>query len=182
MSERFDELSRHLANRTSRRGVLKLLGAGLGAGVAAAVLKPFRGDAGAVCGGSTNVPCGAGTTPCGPCCCQAGIACVNASTGKCGCPAGTTACGSTCCASGESCVDPSQSLCQGSCATCTHSGQICAKGCKCFRHFENHPISAFFCSTGRTTGPRCVNSTACPSGYLCADEVDPCVQKCPNCP
>ena len=72
MSERFEDISRQLAGTTSRRGVLKMFGAAAGAAVVANVLKPFRGSAGAVCGGAGVVqpaPCAAGQTPCGPCCC-----------------------------------------------------------------------------------------------------------------
>src|SRR5215218_3856101 len=111
MSERFDELTQKMAQPTSRRGALKVLGATVTAAVGAAVLRPFRGSAvtcpsgSAVCGqgccpsggtcsdSASSCCCPKGWTPCGPSCCKSGIACVNRTTGLCGCPAGTTPCG-----------------------------------------------------------------------------------------
>ncbi|MCU1451088.1 MAG: hypothetical protein JWP02_3258 [Acidimicrobiales bacterium] len=125
MDERFDDLSRGMADSMPRRGVLKMVGAAVAAAAAATVLKPFRGDAittscpagTSLCGNTcckgtcsqaaTSCCCDAGQTPCGPGCCAKGVACLNQTTGLCGCPAGTTPCGSgvntTCCPAGAAC-------------------------------------------------------------------------------
>src|SRR5213593_4018248 len=100
MGERFEDLTREFASQpTSRRAILKILGAALGAVGAATVLRPWRGEA-VTCAGPTTIgasPCAAGTTPCGPCCCNKGVACLHPTNGVCGCPAGTTPCGDACC-------------------------------------------------------------------------------------
>jgi hypothetical protein len=157
MSQHFDDLSRAMAGPHSRRSMLKLLGGTAVAAVGATVLKPFRADA-AACGGPTNVPCGKGTTPCGPCCCQAGVQCVNRSTGQCGCPAGTTQCGNTCCKAGVACKDPKTGTCNGASAACLNGTAACASGC---------------CNPGIP----CINNVCgCPSGQK------PCGGVCASCP
>jgi hypothetical protein len=147
MSERFDELSRAMGEPRSRRGVLKLFGAAAVAAVTTTVLKPFRADA-VTCAGPTSAgaaPCGPGTTPCGPCCCKAGIACQNSTTGVCGCPAGTTPCGNACCKAGVACASAATATCNGPSAACLNGGVACGKGC---------------CAPGKT----CTNGSC---GFVC---------------
>jgi hypothetical protein len=160
MSERFDDMSKAMAGAHSRRSVLKILGGAAGAAVAATVLKPFRGDAIPVtCTGPTNVgpsPCAAGKTPCGPCCCKAGIACVDASRGVCGCPSGTTPCGSACCQKGTACANPSTSTCAVAAVSCTEGQTACDKTC---------------CATGQScvggTCSTCASSVCAGKGNSC---------------
>src|SRR5207237_7553740 len=108
----------------------------------------------------------AGTTPCGPCCCQKGIACQNPSTGQCGCPAGTTPCGTACCTKGIACASPSNSTCAGSTAaclqgtpcgsTCCPPGQTCCGG------------TCITCATGRCAGTSC---DCTPAPIVCSKTV-----------
>jgi Stigma-specific protein, Stig1 len=154
MSGRFEDLSRAMAEPTSRRNALKMLGAATAGAVGMTLLKPFRGEANpVVCTGPTTVgasPCGAGTTPCGPCCCKGGIACHNASTGTCGCPAGTTTCGFACCDAGVACASAATSTCNGAASACLGGRALCGNAC---------------CAVGQTCcGGACV---ACASGSGC---------------
>jgi hypothetical protein len=104
MSGRFDDLTRAMAGPMPRRGALKVLGAAAAASVGAVVLKPFRADAG----------CKAGEAVCGTSCCAKGLACLDASTGRCSCPSGTVLCGPTCC--------------RGTCTLSTGIGCCCEPG------------------------------------------------------
>lgn len=173
----FDGLARAMAAPMPRR---RAVGMALGAisAVALGALRPSRALA-VTCSGPTNAPCGAGTTPCGPCCCRAGIACVNLSTGQCGCPAGTTRCGTTCCQSGVACASPTTGTCRGAAAaclnpganacgsTCCPSGQPCIDGkCGCP---PGTACGDTCCSTGTTcVGTDCaLSGTICPSGPTC---------------
>jgi hypothetical protein len=125
----FDDLAR-LAAPLSRRRALGLALGGLVAG-ALGLRRPARASAQTVCSGPTTVgasPCGAGTTPCGPCCCKAGIACRNPSTGQCGCPAGTTQCGTRCCQAGVACANPATSTCRGAYAVCNPGETLTTNG------------------------------------------------------
>jgi hypothetical protein len=152
MSGRFDDLSRSMADPLPRRGALKMLGAAAAAGVAAVVLKPFRADA----------TCSAGQTPCGPNCCAAGVACLDASAGTCGCPAGTTQCGSNCC-SGICTLTSGRGGCCCEAGTTPCGFNCCAKGVACFD--RSRGICA--CPAGYTS---CVSGdtlTCCPSGAPC---------------
>ena len=110
---KFDVLTRNLAHRKTRRGVL----AGIGATAMAGALGLFSGDAearsicrpeGVVC--SKNADCCLGL--CAP----------KDNLGRrycAGCPDGGEACGSNCCFGGEICVE-------GSCqAICTPAGGPC---------------------------------------------------------
>jgi len=146
----FDDLARAMATPRSRRAALKALGASVAAGVGAVVLKPFRADA----------ACPSGTTPCGPRCCSAGVACLDASSGKCGCATGYTACGNGCCKG--TCTDPVNSCC---CETGTTpcGSACCAKGIACY------DASQSICGCPARTTP-CVqnNVLVCaPAGQSC---------------
>lgn len=146
----FDELAKAIATPTSRRRALMVAAGGMLAGMfGLGRAQP----ASAACSGPTNAPCGAGTTPCGPCCCKAGIACVNAATGTCGCPAGTGRCGTTCCAAGVACANPTTSSCRGAAAACLNGGTPCGTGCCA-------PGTA--CNNG-VCGGAC-NASECPGG------------------
>lgn len=167
MYERFDGLARAMAAGHSRRSVLKMMGAAAAAATAATVLKPFRSDAVPVtCSGPTNVgpsPCGVRTTPCGPCCCETGIACLDATNGVCGCPIRSTPCGSACCQKGTACANPSTSTCATAAVACTQGQTVCGTGC---------------CSSGQT----CVNG-ACVSSSVCAGQGNECaIDSGINCP
>jgi hypothetical protein len=155
MSDSFESLSRSMAQPTSRRGVLKMMGGALVAGAAATVLKPFRADAvcpagapscgsgccakGETCSDpSSTCCCPKGTTPCGTSCCNAGVSCANRATGLCGCPAGYTPCGSgtnlTCCPAGQACSSgcptatslASRSVAKTCGVTCPAPSDICS--------------------------------------------------------
>jgi hypothetical protein len=153
MSERFDDLTRAMAAPHSRRGVLRMFGVAAAGAAAATVLKPFRASAvpAPSCSGPTNVgasPCAAGTTPCGPCCCKAGIACLNRARGVCGCPSGTTPCGTACCKSGVACKSGAQSTCAGAVAVCVDGSTPCGTRCGA-------------CSVCSTAGDLCSNFIDC---------------------
>jgi hypothetical protein len=132
MSERFEDLTRRLAKPLPRRRALRMFGAATLAGVAAAVVRPLRGDAqpqscpsgtkecatpalccspGQTCTQASGIACccPAGATPCGLTCCEAGVACLDRNRGFCGCPAGTTRCGPvgshSCCPAATGCSD-----------------------------------------------------------------------------
>ena len=122
--DRFEELTRKMGRATSRRSVLKGMGAAVAGGVAAAVMKPFRADA----------ACPAGTSVCGTKCCPAGGACTNKAKSCC-CLAGQTPCNNACCAKGVACADLANSIC-GCPSGRTPCGQgatmkCCAKGTAC---------------------------------------------------
>jgi hypothetical protein len=146
----FDELSRALARRSSRRTALKAIGASVGATVGAVLLKPFRADA----------ACPAGTTPCGTSCCSAGIACVDASTSKCGCAAGYAACGTGCCKG--TCTDAATACCcEGGATPCGTA--CCQKGVSCY------DASQAVCGCPSGTTPCVQNNvlTCAPKGQTC---------------
>jgi hypothetical protein len=161
----FDDLARMVAPLSRRRALGLALG-GLAAGVLG-LRRPARAAAQTVCSGPTTVgpsPCGAGTTPCGPCCCQAGIACRNPSTGQCGCPAGTTQCGTRCCQAGVACANTATSTCRGAYAVCNPgesltNGQCAPTGSVCANSGDS-------CAGGgnvpcpHSTGCVCVKTTA----------------------
>jgi hypothetical protein len=155
----FDELSRELATTPTRRGVLKMIGAALGAAVAATILRPVRGDA--------LVPCKPGLAPCGPeGCCAPGATCLNPSTGRCGCdPAGNISCGQGCCKKGETCSDTATVTC--CCSGTTPCGTSCCKGgVACINRSKGLcgcPSGTTVCGTGATM--RC-----CPAGQTCSSE------------
>jgi hypothetical protein len=142
MSETFDQLSRAVGRSRDRRGFLRLVGGAALAVAAGTVMRPLRPARAVTCVGPTNLgpsPCAAGTTPCGPCCCQAGIACKDAVHGVCGCPKATTPCGTACCQKGTACKNAATSTCataavactgdQTACGTtCCPAGQICQNG------------------------------------------------------
>src|SRR3954470_2381480 len=118
MSESFDELSRSVAQGVPRRRLLRMAGVAVAGAAAATVMRPVKAEAscpvscdkgGPHCGPGANgccepgwacsdpaniCCCPKGTTPCGTSCCNAGVACLNRSTGLCGCQKGTTPCGS----------------------------------------------------------------------------------------
>jgi hypothetical protein len=159
MSERFDDLSKAMAGSTSRRSLIKLLGAAAGTAVAATVVKPFRGYAvdSVVCSGPTtasHIPCAAGTTPCNQCCCKKGIACVDETKSTCGCPAGTTHCGNACCAAGVACKNRTTSTCSGPTSACLQQGQV--------------PCGNICCTPCTAAGQHCHKlSPNCCSGLTC---------------
>jgi hypothetical protein len=146
----FDELSRALARPSSRRTALKAVGASVGATVGAVILKPFRADA----------ACKAGQTPCGSSCCSAGVACVNARTGRCGCASGYTACGKGCCAG--TCTDPANSCC------CEAGTTPCGSAC-CQGGVECYDKAQSVCGCPAGTTPCAHNNVlmCAPSGVSC---------------
>ena len=166
MSDRFDRLTRAMAEPTSRRGALKILGAAAAAAAGAAVLRPLRASAiscpagvascGQGCcpkGGSCSDPassccCPKGTAPCGQSCCKSGIACIDRSRGLCGCPAGTTPCGS------------------GTNLTCCPAGQACGSGCP----LASSLATATACVSGTTSG--CASSICAGQGNQCNSTAD----------
>jgi len=152
MSQGFDQLARRMAEPTSRRGVLKALGAGAAGAVAATFLKPFRGDA---------VTCPAGTAACGPGCCPPGGVCTDSVAGCC-CPAGSTPCGPSCCSSGVACIDRARGLCGCPAGTtqCTAGGAV-----RCCKAGQTCSVS---CPTAAQNTPRtCTSSTCKPPGGSC---------------
>ncbi len=163
MSERFDDFSRAMATPRSRRSVLKMFGMAAGGAAVATVLRPFRGSASVTCSGPTNVgasPCAAGTTPCGPCCCERGIACLDAANGVCGCPVRTTPCGSACCKTGTACADPSSSRCATAAVACTQGQVACGATC---------------CSAGQLCNNGACVTPPCPSS-VCAGQPNTCAE------
>lgn len=190
-SQDFDQLARAVAAPMSRRRALALA-VGTTAAGAMAWLRPSRASA-AACAGPTNAPCGAGATPCGPCCCKAGVACVNRSTGTCGCPAGTTPCGVACCQAGVACASPATGTCRGAVAACINGATPCGNQCGCQGPSvctnpgspctspgggPCGPNSSCFCNpTVEGTGfcnptldcpsQTCSSSSDCPAGWAC---------------
>jgi len=180
MSEGFEGLSKALAGQRSRRGALGLVGAAVGAGLATAVLKPFRAESLSCPGGqkvcgtqccsgvcsdaSHSCCCAPGTTPCGPSCCNAGVACADHARGICGCPAGTTSCGSgltlTCCAAGTACSS-SNATCTPVTGTaakkcCTGQGLGCTSDAECCAGIcKNGVCDCALCT--RTCGGGCIS-------------------------
>lgn len=160
--DRFEELTRKMGSATSRRSVLRGMGAAVVGGVAATVLKPFRADAACPAGtsvcGSACCPAGAactnrakscccakGETPCNNACCKAGVACADLANSVCGCPKGTTPCGSgttlKCCNKGTACT-PSNATCQpvstfatASSTCCKDVGASCVGNSECCSNF-----------------------------------------------
>jgi hypothetical protein len=178
VSDRFEDLSRRMAGTTSRRGVLKMFGAAAGAAAVASVIKPFQGGDRAYgkvsCTGATTaseLPCGAGTTRCGSCCCKAGVACANATTSTCGCPAGTTKCGNACCQGGTACANAAKSTCAAAVAGCTGAGVACGTTC-C--------ASGQCCNSG--TCGSCAPTSACTTnGNICQGTATACPTDLVNC-
>jgi hypothetical protein len=168
MTKRFDDLSRSLAGSTSRRGVLKLMGAAVVGGTAAAVLRPFHAG-GAVCG--------SGTTPCGTGCCPAGVACVDPATNKCGCPAGRAPCGSHCCPNkGDFCAFATPGGCDACCPRGTTGCDrfCCDAGVACVRDGLGNKVCG--CAAGTTS---CIDSGSgqlkcCPGGQACPADLSSC--------
>jgi hypothetical protein len=172
VSERFEELSRSLAGPVPRRRALKTFGIALGGAVAATVVKPFRSDAlvactGATAGPSTNGVCPAGTTPCGPCCCNAGIACLDRTSGACGCPSGQSKCGGGCCSG--TCADPSTNCCCAS-GTTPCGPACCQKGVACV----DRTTGMCGCPSGTTPCGKGGVLTCCPAGQACGPNSSSC--------
>lgn len=197
MNQRFDGLTRAMATGHSRRSVLKMIGGAAAAATAATVLKPFRASGvAATCSGPTNLgasPCAAGTTPCGPCCCQAGIACLNNTNGVCGCPSGTTQCGSACCQKGTACANASTSTCATAAVSCTQgqapcgksccsaTGQVCVSGTctACIASGGSCAAGASCCTAGQACiNNICQSSTCSPYLGACASYVECCSGTC----
>lgn len=152
MSDRaFDDLARAVAAPVSRRRALALaVGAALSSALGGFRAPPATG----ACNGPTNTLCGAGTTPCGPCCCKPGIACVNSASGTCGCPAGTTPCGTACCQAGIACANPGTNTCRGGPAVACLNGQP--------------PCGSQCCPSGQTcVGGQCSASVCSPGAGAC---------------
>lgn len=149
MSDGFDRLSRSLA-RPDRRTLLK----SLGAAVALVVVAPFRGSA------ARAASCPSGTTPCGPNCCQGGVACLDQSKGVCGCTAGRTKCGETCCkgtcsnAATSCCCAAGQTPCGSNC---------CPRGVACV----DASTGSCGCPAGTTPCRQGATLTCCPAGQAC---------------
>jgi hypothetical protein len=161
MSERFDDLSRRMAQPLPRRGALKAIGGALFGSAALVALRPLRGDAkicaGTICGSNccsngqvcldvstSKCGCAAGTKTCGPqLCCEAGGACTTLpnGTGNCCCKAGETACGIVCCPAGVACANKTRGICgcpagtttcrYGTTITCCDAGVSCPPTVTC---------------------------------------------------
>ena len=148
-----------------------MFGAAAGAAAVASVIRPFQGGdrayGGVVCTGATTasgLPCGAGTTRCGSCCCKSGVACADAATSTCGCPAGTTKCGNACCKAGVACASAANSTCSGTnnAVGCTGAGTACGSTC---------------CAAGQ-----CCSSGTCGPCSVCSSGADLCTGGLPACP
>jgi hypothetical protein len=183
-ADNFDRLTAALAQGTSRRRALQLLGATLAA-VGVDFVRPRAAPASVTClvqcGNTTaGVVCADGTTccpgsqpatnhvpgnalcsvDCSTCnsCCPADTTCVGANTNAPICCPNTQVCGTTCgCPSGQSCV--ANACCPSTrvCgATCCSGSQVCDKP-------TNTCLAA--CPAGRTPcGPAC-----CPAGIACVN-------------
>lgn len=175
--DRFEEFTKELGRTPTRRGVLKGIGVAVAGGVAATVLKPFRGeavtscpdgkgvcgtaccDAGAPCASAQrSCCCGTGQTACGTACCVAGVSCADKANSICGCPAGRAPCGTgfnlKCCAAGTACSSTN--------ATCLPVANFntTAKTCPC--HNVGEPCRrAADCCSGQAVG----GSPICRTGY-----------------
>ena len=152
MNERFDRLSRTLGASTSRRGVLKMMGAAVVGATATTVLRPFQAQA----------SCPAGTTTCGTNCCTAGVACRDFKNSICGCPSGINACGKKCCANpGDFCA-----FISGPCAACCPAGTTaCGRAC---------------CASGSACQDRKFGVCGCPAGTRPCGEFGPLQACCPS--
>ncbi len=165
--DRFEALTRYVAKRSSRRALLKGMAGAVAAGVGAAVLKPFRGEAATVCPAGTGV--------CGTACCPAGGGCANASASCC-CDKGQTPCNLACCKSGVACADHANSVC-GCPAGTTPCGsgtslKCCQGGTACSPTNETCQPVANFQTTAKTCGPGCKPAFApCTSDAECCTEV-----------
>ena len=172
MSERFDDLSRNLAGSTSRRGVLKMLGAAVAGATAATVLRPFQAS-------GLLAACGAGTTPCGTSCCPAGVACVDPNTNRCGCAAGRASCGTHCCPNkGDFCAFTTPGGCDACCPKGTTGCDrfCCDAGVACARDGLGTKVCG--CPAGTTPCISSANSTlrCCPAGEACPADPSGCPQ------
>lgn len=160
MSDRFDELSRRMAQPLPRRGALKAIGGALIGGAALTVLRPFRGDA--ICVG----------IPCGSSCCHGVSQCLNAATSTCGCPAGSKECGAPnlCCPAGGACSKVFASRCCCPAATTPCGGKCCTGGTACL----DAAADRCGCAAGQTTClygntvTCCAGGTTCPPTPTCA--------------
>jgi hypothetical protein len=162
--EQFEDLTRKMARQTSRRGVLKGMGAAAAATVGAVLLKPFRGE------GLTE-GCPAGTSVCGNACCEAGAACTNPAKNCC-CAAGQTACGDACCIAGVACASKAKSICgcpsgRTPCGSASNL-KCCAKGTTCSASNSTCLPASSFSTTASTCckspGVGCTTGTECCSG------------------
>jgi hypothetical protein len=156
--DRFDKLSRDMSGSMPRRGVLKAVGGAIVGAVAASVVGPFRANA------QETASCQPGQTPCGPSCCNPGLICVNAGTGRCGCdPSIKTFCGGGCCDKNDTCSDPATVTC--CCKGDTPCGTSCCKsGVACINKKKGLcgcPAGTTACGTGATM--KC-----CPAGTTCS--------------
>ena len=191
----FDSITRLFGNDSSRRQVLRRLGAGALGGVAALVGRGV--DATPQCRGQGH-PCEGNQI------CCTGLACVEASGNgqaeRC-CPSGYSACGTgekgTCCPSGKVC-------CNGQCkkgtsCTCTPNcnGKTCGDdGCggSCGTCGEHQACKKGYCACAKgykKCGERCIPLTACcedkdcGTGRICyqgkckcAEGYKPCGKRC----
>jgi CXCXC repeat len=178
--KRFDDLTRSLATRQSRRGVLRSLGAGIAAGLGAMGM----GTAGAAPGGQgkgKGAQCGGPGKQCkrnAQCCEFAGLICLN---GTCNCPVNTCTngtCHGACpdgkvfnadscsceCAETPTCNDRqilNTDTCTCDCAPCPEGLLLNGESCACMCPETNSCCSCFidatdesFCTTD-VTHPEC---------------------------
>ena len=163
MSDRFDDLSRRVAQPLPRRGALKAIGGAVVGGAALTVLRPFRAYA----------PC---NTPCGANCCDVTQVCLDATTGRCGCGAGTRTCSQfMCCANGGACTFISS---QSEYCCCPAGTTPCGEGCctggtACL----DRTRSICGCAAGQTTCRYGTTLTCCDAGTAC-----PPTATCPSAP
>lgn len=186
---RFDSLTRSLAGRPSRRGMLRALGAGLAA-VAGLAAHGQADAAKGTGGGKPQGRCATGQTNCrGDCVniqkdpnhcgacntiCPPDETCYQGACTVCEDPA--AACGAQSCGSVETncgtvhctaCADSGRTcLSNGTCATPCFLGAGCHEVCTCIGHF---PAVGTVCGFGTATGAtECGNDDDCPAGSFCA--------------
>ena len=182
---RFDELTRAMALKASRRASLKsglaLLTGGLMAGNGA-IAEARRSSS------TTTAPpavCPEGMTDCGGECCDAGMGCcggVCCSQEQCGwqsavcCPAETAVCGADCCHEGQDCCDTEccDGVCYGEERCCPHGqeicdGSCCAPGQSCCGDGCCDGVCANQGQTCCATGNVC-NDSCCDGGQTCCGD------------
>jgi hypothetical protein len=201
VDQRFDDLSKALAGKHSRRSVLK---AGLGlAGAALASALPGRawadpgGNSAAAHFCNTVLPPGEARGRCKSTAAQGGglfVQCGGDPTRICPqptapdlrcCPPGTTCCGtSACCGAGEVC-NPATQSCEPACTPCPGTDGCCPPGESCCSFGRTTfccPPNTFCCtSTGNGAccpeGSKCCihgpNVTCCPADSACCAHVLP---------
>lgn len=186
-AERFDRWTRVLAGRRNRRGVVKAIGGGIAAGLAALGL----GEASAAPGGQgkgKGGTCGGPGKPCKwnrQCCEFAGLICLDGActcpentcaSGAChgGCPAGKVFDAESCscvCAVTPTCNDRqvfNPETCACDCAPCSDGKLLNSESCACMCPQTNSCCSCFNSTTQESTCTTDVTHAECKT--FCAAE------------